>query len=703
VATAVPSPPLPLARLEATVWEKGTRRRLAGASVTIDAVSSGETDESGVLVAPLLPGRHVVQIQLPGFDLVQETLDVAAPVTRRSWRLVRRSDDRRYQTVVSAPGQPPKITLGGEEARTTPGAAGDPFRSIESLPGVAQIAWPLALYAIRGANPGNTGFFIDGMRVPALFHFALGPSVVHPYLIDHLDFYPGGPPARFGGYVSGVVAADLGTPPADLAHASVDLRVYDVGALVTTPFDEGRGTLAIAGRYSYTGALAHLFFEDVQLGYADYQARLEHPFAGGRLTVLAMGSADELALRVREVGDGALQFHRIDLRWDHALGPGRLRLRGTVGTDWARSNLRDAPISIRGYSAAPRLEYGARLAAAAQLDAGVSLESQRFRPEIPPAFDHPTFDDLARPRGASTAAAYLSLALSIGARLELSPGVRLVRYAEQGVVALAPEPRLNARWTLSERVAIKGSVGRYSQMASLPVGVPGFDAFDLRDLGLQRSTQSSLGVTTKLGTKRGTFAELDVTGFYQQLQVTDLRSTLSADFRVQDFLEMRPGRGYGLEVLLRRPDSERLHGWLAYTLSRSQRQIDGVWGDSDWDQRHILNLLASYRLGRGYSIGGRVHYNSGRPFPVEMPGNSSEVEYRRLPAFYQLDLRADKRMVFDRFTVTAYVEIGNATLTPEVTALSTAFHQDGTPVLDGSVQQLGYRIALPSLGVRGEL
>src|SRR5437763_863080 len=85
--------------------------------------------------------------------------------------------------LISPPGQPPKIALSGEEARTTPGAAGDPFRSIESLPGVAQLAWPLALYAIRGANPGNTGFFIDGMRVPALFHFALGPSVVHPYLI----------------------------------------------------------------------------------------------------------------------------------------------------------------------------------------------------------------------------------------------------------------------------------------------------------------------------------------------------------------------------------------------------------------------------------------------------------------------------------------------------------------------------------------
>lgn len=697
-AAATPIAPVPVS-LEGTVFEKGTRHRLAGASITIDAVPSGETDESGVFVAPLSPGHHVVEIQFPGFELVREALDAGDPITRRTWRLVRRLDDHRYQTVVTAPGQPPRIALTGEEARTAPGAAGDPFRSIESLPGVAQVAWPLALYAIRGANPGNTGFFIDGMRVPALFHFALGPSVVHPYLIDRLDFYPGGPPARLGGYVSGAVSAGIGTPPGDLAHASVDLRVYDVGGLVTTPFDDGRGTLAIAGRYSYTGALASLVFSDVKLGYADYQVHLTHPFAGGRLTALAMGSADDLALRVNAVGDGALQFHRIDLRWDHELGPGRLRLRGTVGTDWARSNLREAPISVRSYSAAPRLEYGARLAAAAQLDAGVSLEAQTFRPQIPPMPDTSGIDDLARPRGASSAAAYVSLALSLGTHLELSPGVRLMRYAEQGVVRFAPEPRLTARLKLSERIALEGSVGRYTQMASLPVGVPGFDAFDLRDLGLQRSTQSSLGARTKLGT----LAELDVTGFYQQLEVTDLRSTLSSDFRVQDFLELRPGRGYGVELLLRRPDSERLHGWLAYTLSRSERQVDGIWGASDWDQRHILNLLLSCRLARGYSVGGRIHYNSGRPFPVSTPGNSSEIEYRRLPAFYQLDLRADKRMVFDRFTLTAYVELGNVTLTREVTALSSMYRSDGIPISDGSVHSIGYRIILPSLGLRGEL
>ena len=364
-----------------------------------------------------------------------------------------------------------------------------------------------------------------------------------------MDFYPGGPPSRFGGYVSGAVARGSGRA-ANRSGARIGRPArLRRGRAGHDPLDQGRGTLAIAGRYSYTGALASLFFSDVHLSYADYQVRLEHPLARGRLTLLAMGSADELALRVNAIGDGALQFHRIDLRWDRALGPGRLRLRGTVGTDWARSNLRDAPISIRAYSAAPRIEYGARLGTVAQLDAGISLErsaSGRRSHRCPTPRPWTISRGARRVHGRG-----IPVTRAVDRRAPRAvPGIRLVRYAEQGVVRIAPEPRLNARWKLAERIALKGSVGRYTQMASLPVGVPGFDAFDLGDLGLQRSTQSSLGVTTKLGTA----AELDITGFYQQLQVTDLRSTLSSDFRVQDFLEMRPGRGYGVEVLLRRPE-----------------------------------------------------------------------------------------------------------------------------------------------------
>jgi hypothetical protein len=155
---------------------------------------------------------------------------------------------------------------------------------------------------------------------------------------------------------------------------------------------------------------------------------------------------------------------------------------------------------------------------------------------------------------------------------------------------------------------------------------------------------------------------------------------------------MRDGYGRGVELMIRRPPGPRFYGWLAYTLSESVRDFQGVSGPSDWDQRHILNLVAGLRLPRNYTLGGRFHYASGRPFPVYAAGQVTE--YRRLPAFYQLDLRFDRRWYLDRFIVDGYIEIANATLTRQVTEYT---RNDAGQITEGSV-----RVFLPSLGVRIE-
>src|SRR5207245_2458818 len=115
------------------------------------------------------------------------------------------------------------------------------------------------------------------------------PSVIHPYLVGGIDFYPGGYPASFGGYVSGIMSVRTAPPPADRPHASADVTLYDAGGLITAPWDHGQGTVAVAARYSYTGALFSLLDSDTYLRYGDYQLRVDHRLAGGQLTVFALG------------------------------------------------------------------------------------------------------------------------------------------------------------------------------------------------------------------------------------------------------------------------------------------------------------------------------------------------------------------------------------------------------------------------------
>ena len=693
-ATAAPA--APVVPLRGRVLEMGTRRPLQGAAVTVDGAPAGETDADGRFELRVAPGRHRVQIQTSGHDTADHPVEAGAAVAEGDaveiFRLAPRLTGERYETTVrAAHPELPRVEVSGEEARTVAGTSGDPVRVIGSLPGVQQIVWPAAIYVVRGANPGNTGFFLDGVRVPALFHVALGPSVIHPYLIGGVDFYPGGYPANYGGYVSGIMAARTSQPPADRVHGSADVTVYDAGGVMTAPWHDGRGTIVVAARYSYTGALFSALSVGNTLRYGDYQLRVDHPLGGGQATAFVFGSLDELGWVNMDAPEYAsLQFHRLDLRWRRSLAGGNLLIGTTLGTDWSRSTLFDRPIRVHALSAAPRLVYD-RSFGIADARVGADGAAQEFFAAVPNFGRRPS--DLGRSRTALTLGAYVTLALHAGSRLTVAPGFRGDFFAEEGTRQFAPEPRLDVSFQVNDRVTLRANAGRFAQMPSLPVSVAGFEAFGLADLGLQTSLAASLGAETRLPHE----LTLGVTAYAARLRLTDVRdmNLSTVDPGAQDFLVSRRGRAYGAELLLRRADRGRAYGWLAYTLSWSVRQDDnGVFGPSDWDQRHILNLVTGYRFNRGYSVGARFHFNTGRHAPIINSG-----DYENLPPFYQLDLRAEKRIVFDRFVMSIYADFANATLTREVVQVVKTTDDRGNPV----VREDSFHLILPTIGIHAEL
>ena len=679
------------------VLEKGTRRPIAGAAIAADGTVAGETDTDGCFRLKLPAGRHDLAVVIGGQEVVRQQISLAsgAPADEEIFRVLTVGSGARYATKVRA-GRPeiPKVEVSGEEARQLPGSSGDPLRVLGSLPGVVQIAWPAALYVVRGANPGNTGFFLDGIRVPELFHLGLELSVIHPYLIDGVDFYPGGSPANYGPYVSGIMAARTVAPPADRVHAAVDVTVFDAGGIMTAPWDGGRGTVLVAARYSYTGALFSALQNDTILRYGDYQLRVDHPFAGGQATLFAFGARDDVGwTNVASTQEyGALQFHRVDLRWRRALGGGRLLVGVTGGADWATSTLFSSTIKVRALSAMPRAIYTRPLGASVDLEVGANADAQTFATAVP-AFQGRQ-SDLGRSRRALSQAAYATVMFRVGDRLVISPGLRADLFAEEGTQALFVEPRLDLLLKVNDTLSFRVDGGRYAQMPSLPVSVPGFEAFGLADLGAQTSLGGSLGVETRLPGR----LTLSVTGYYQKLRVSDVRNI---DIEQNDptapaFLVARDGRAYGAELLLRRADTGRFFGWLAYTLSWSQRYDDsGVLGRSDWDERHIVNLVAGARLGRNYTVGARFHLNTGRWAPVVGGGG----EYRELPIYYQIDLRAERRFVFDRFVMDLYADFANVTLDPEVLQLDAVYdpYTGGTTIAQDRI-----KLVLPTVGLHAQ-
>ena len=688
---APPAPKLPVGHVVGHVLAAGGHEVVPDAALSVGGAAVGVTNEVGDFTIELPCGQHALSIRAAGFDPLVTSVDACAssvePVTVH---LIPMPDRPRRETIVRVKVPQPQIQLTGPELTQTPGALGDPLRVIESLPGVAAVAWPAPVYAVRGSNPGNTGFFLDGIEIPALFHFALGPSVIHPYFFRSVDFFPGSYPARYGRYVGGIVSAETRAPSMDDVHMSVDARLYDVGAMVSAPL--AGGAVAAAARYSYSGELVSLLDEHVILNYWDYQVRADRRVGPFQLTVFAFGSGDEFSPSPSNSAKTLdLGFHRLSLRAALPAGGGMLKASVVLGTDHSRAPVLDVyPIIVDSKSVAPRLSYD-RTFGPVQLALGFDGHFARYEPVVLGGATLPADSDwdFALGREATLLAGYLSATVNAGQWLTITPEVRLDSYAEGGARAHDLGPRLTIAAALNDETKLRATGGHFTQLPSLPLEIPGMESFGLALLGLQSSWQGSVGVETS----HFAAVDLSITGFIHHDWLTDLRSVsaLSPDPLADDFLARREALAYGVELLARRSLTKRLHGWISYTLSKSLRDYGGgAVGPTDWDQRHILNLVAGYRVGR-YELGGRVHFNTGRPIFIQDPAGD---QYKRLPAYYQLDLRVDRPVYYNRFTLDVYAELVNALLD------SAAYTYTRDP--NNALQAKSYRIVLPSIGVRAE-
>jgi hypothetical protein len=658
----------------------------------------------------------------------------------------------------AAPSRPPEeVTIRGErvepsrsaslsraEVREIPGTFGDPFRAVEAMPGVTPIVSGLPFFFIRGAPPGDAGYFLDGIHVPLLFHVGIGPSVVHPGLIDRVDLYPGGYPARFGRYSGGIVSGETVDPISRL-HGEYNARLYDAGALVETPFANGRGTALVGGRYSYTGALLTLLASGVQLDYWDYQARASYEVAPGeRVALFAFGSYDYLAqiTPTQTLTVFGAEFHRVDLRYERELGTaGHLRLAATLGTD--RSRLPDDRYLLNRLAGA-RTDITYRLSPHVLLRAGSDVEIDAYSTSLNTGSLGPAAASVANlfpTRTDLTMGVRADLVLGLGRGFEMTPGARLDFYASQGAAAVAVDPRLAMRVDVVPGLRLLSAMGLAHQTPAFVVPVPGFQPGGLHG-GLQLALQESVGLELQLDEDTIATTTVFHNGFLnmsdplsvQQPQLNGCPpggfpvDTLAGDRGAQPTTASRcgaskfpngkigvlgpdPGEGadsigsantaaaleartmgtsYGWELYFKRKLTSRLGGFLSYTLSRSVRAYQQNRFIASFDRTHVANAAIAYDLGKMWRAGTRVIFYTGLPKPPD-PNDPNDT---RLPPFFRVDLRLEKRWPLgERAWISAVAEFMNATLSKE--AVST------TCTLQGCDTQTIGPVSIPSLGVEG--
>jgi hypothetical protein len=582
-------------------------------------------------------------------------------------------------------------SLGRGEVRQMPGAFGDPYRAIEALPGVTPIASGLPYFFVRGAPPGNVGYFFDEISVPLLYHVAAGPGVIHPAFVESVDLYSGGYPARYGRYAGGIVAGEAAAPQWR-TRGEANIRLVDAGAFLELPFANQRGSAMLAGRYSYTGLVISLLAPEVTLGYWDYQGRVSYELSPkDTVTVFGFGSHDFLEAE-NEAGEAQsvldLTFHRLNAGYRReiddesalgltlSLGLDRTGLGGTEDEEDG-ADLRNRTIGVR-------VAYERKLASNFRMRAGADAQLSRFDIDISaeqgddgdedeeaslPTLEEVTFpqpgfpelvldpiEDLQFERNQDTidsrfmsrddvvSGVFIETVWTASPGVTVTPGLRFDMYRTGDTQSFAVEPRLGARFDITDHVSLIHAVGIAHQPPSFAIPIPGLTGS--AGESLQRAVQTSAGIETKLPERITASATLFQNVIFDSTDLFGVSNLQTSDTDVSAFSSRTTNHSYGFELYIKRSLTERLGGFLAYTYTRSTRSVGRLEGPSSFERRHVVNVAAAYDLGRNWRLGGRVVTYSG--IPGEVAYAAATLDPPRTPWYWRLDWRLEKRWPFGR-------------------------------------------------------
>jgi len=607
-----------------------------------------------------------------------------------------------------------ELKLSAERARSEPGTHDDPAKVIENLPGVARSPFGSGQLLLWGAAAKDSRVYVDGVEIPQLYHGSGVRSTVNGTLLQSVTLSPGAYGADYGRAIGGMVRLETRELPDD-HHASVELSVLDASALLGARLGE-RVRVALGGRYGLLDRSLKLvnapdnaeFFAVPR--YRDYQAKLQLALREREsLTLVLLGSFDEAErivsnrdpARVRRASE-TQGFDRLYLRYRRTYADGSLvQVAPWLGRDTSRY---DASFGANPAALAQRaLRFGLRAEHRSRVDsklvlslgadiAGASAQIERRGSLTIPAregdlsvFGQPPGDDSnfdAWHTLLLNLAPYATLDWQLGP-LTLTPGLRIAGYLleasrntprigqtpsiGQSSLHAEIEPRLNAGLRVSRRVALFAAVGLYSQ----PPAAQDLSAvFGTPTLGPEKALHASLGESVALAAR----LSLSVTGFYRYLSELAVRDPSPTPKLAGALLDGGIGSSYGVQFLIEQRDWYGFSGSLAYTASRSERR-DTPESNArlfDGDQSHVLSAQGSQTLS-AWTLGARLRFANGTPrtavtgafFDAKSAAHQpifGTVNSQRLPSFWQLDLRLDRKFeLASRALLLAYLELLNVT------------------------------------------
>ena len=304
------------AELRGRVLASLGRAPLAGVNVIVQGMGKGAlTDEQGrFVIADLPPGLVNVQASLLGYRrVVQYEIELSpARPTELEFLLdeeVVRTDS---VTVTASPfvrraASPVSVrTIGAAEVARFPGADRDLSKALQGTPGVASTPNFRNDLIVRGGAPNENRFYLDGIEVPTINHFATqgssgGPvGMIDVRFIREVDVYTSAFPAARGHALSSVMDFRMRDGNAERAAYSVTVGASDLGVTAEGPLG-AHSTMLFSARRSYLQFLFKALGLPFVPTYNDAQLKVRTRLGSrDEIELLGLGAIDDFTLNQGE-------------------------------------------------------------------------------------------------------------------------------------------------------------------------------------------------------------------------------------------------------------------------------------------------------------------------------------------------------------------------------------------------------------------
>lgn len=698
--------------LSGTVKDAKNGEDLIGVSISVSELKIGvATNTYGYYSLNLPEGKYTIVYSYVGYASQTKTIDL----TRGDIALkVELAEDKRELKELTVTTDRPNssnvestkmsvVKMDIKEVKKIPILLGevDIIKAIQLLPGVQAAGDGNTLFIVRGGNVDHNLVQLDEAVVYNPSHVVGFFSVFNGDAIKDFEIYKGGIPANYGGRLASVLDVRMKDGNSKQFSVSGGIGVLSSRLTVEGPIQKDKSSFMISGRRSYFDVFFPLTEQtkDVTAYFGDLNIK----------TNFVLNEKNKLFLSgyigKDNLGTGSLfgigwGNQTATLRWNHIFSS---RLFSNTSLIFSRYNYNvDFNISpnlnlsrlnyITDFGVKQDFSYYANPKNSIKF--GFAATHHTYSPgEVNPITSESIIlKDVLPAKRALDYGVYISHALKINNRLSTEYGARLSMfqnvgkgrelvyaggtptYFSNGFINTSTiidttnhdwnkvyntyfgfEPRLALTYVINASSSVKASYNRMFQYMHLiqttnaSIGAEFWTPSD-KYIKPQMADQVALGYFRNFSENA---IEASAEVYYKYMNNTvELKDDADVQFNEAIESQVLPGigRAYGIELLLRKQRGKTT-GWLSYTLSKSERKVDGVnnneWYNFRFDRRHYVTFVISHEFTKRLSMSANFIYATGDTYTpavayFEFEGNKI-IEYgarnsARVPAYHRMDL-----------------------------------------------------------------